>query len=373
MKNKLPLLCACVFLLSRIFAGEAAKGAAAEIAAESAKKATVEKSVEFIEESLRKVTAAADKRALYIFLGSLYEQLARYDSARESYAAAAGIAAGDVENMPKKSNEQLVLDAVRCALSLGDGALADSYLNSAVRNSDDKEIQAYIKLYSQWSSLCKADKPSDVDETVVLLKAYAQMPSMETVRPAVFLTLWYLTGEEEYSAKLKKDFPSSMEAAIVSGKVQLMPAPFWFFVPHSPSALSKITDSAIIDEFPSERSSSAAAVSASAAGSDAPAAGATLSQSAPDSTKGSAAPAVSQAAQDSESEKPLYLQLGLFRERENAQTLVSRLVEKGFASKILSEKRKSGTTYYIVAVDYGDGSVASELRTAGFDCYPVFQ
>lgn len=356
MKNKLPLLCACVFLLGRIFAGEAAKGAAAEIAAESAKKATVEKSIEFIEESLRKVTAAADKRALYIFLGSLYEQLARYDSARESYAAAAGIAAGDVENMPKKSNEQLVLDAVRCALSLGDGALADSYLNSAVRNSDDKEIQAYIKLYSQWSSLCKADKPSEVDETVVLLKAYAQMPSLETVRPAVFLTLWYLTGEEEYSAKLKKQFPSSMEAAIVSGKVQLMPAPFWFFVPHSPLALSKITDSAI-DEFSAEKSSAAG----SAASTE------TLSASAASSSN------ASDPASDSESEKPLYLQLGLFRERENAQTLVSRLVEKGFASKILSEKRKSGTTYYIVAVDYGDGSVASELRTAGFDCYPVFQ
>ena len=78
--------------------------------------------------------------------------MALYDEAKNSYAAAAGIAAGDAAGMPKKSSEMLVIDAVRCALSAGDGDVALQFLNSAVRNSKDESIQAQIKLYEQKTS-----------------------------------------------------------------------------------------------------------------------------------------------------------------------------------------------------------------------------
>ena len=53
---------------------------------------------------------------------------------------------------------------------------------------------------------------------------------------------------------------------------------------------------------------------------------------------------------------------------------VKKLKEKGFVAKITSEIRPSGTTYYLVIVDENsDNSMGDELRTAGFECYPIFE
>lgn len=335
-----------IIILSILSANFLTAGEASRIVSESANKVTAEESINYIEESLKNVTSLADKRSLYIFLGSLQEQLSRYDYARESYVAAAGIAAGDAEDMPKKSNEQLVLDAVRCALCIGDCQLAESYLNSAVRNSSDSHIQAYIKLYSQWSSLCKADDSTQINDAVIMLKAYSEMQSLIEIQPALLLTLWYVTGEESYADKLKKSFATSAEAAVVSGKAQLLPTPFWFFVPRTGVSLPDIAN----EDLPTETI--------------------TISTEPQKSSQTEVSSSTVTESSDSTSEKPLYLQLGLFREKDNAQSLVSKLAEKGFTAHILSETRPSGTTYFIVAVD--NVNIANELRTSGFDCYPVF-
>ena len=65
------------------------------------------------------------------------------------------------------------------------------------------------------------------------------------------------------------------------------------------------------------------------------------------------------------------LQLGLFREKANADRLVAALKDKGFTAAVTTETRASGTTYYIVAVDETDGSIGDKLRTAGFEFYPL--
>ena len=161
-----------VFLLVISTSLFAAELTASFVTFEAAKKDTVEESVSYLKSQISKMTSPAEKRAAWIFLASLQEQLAYFDDAQKSYAQAAAIAAGDAEGMPKKSNEQIVLDAVRCALSSGDYATADSYLNSAVRNSKNANVQAYIKLYSQWSALCKADDVAGIQEPVVMLQAY---------------------------------------------------------------------------------------------------------------------------------------------------------------------------------------------------------
>ena len=136
------------------------------VTVEAAKKDTVEESIEYLKSNAKTISNPAEKRAVYIFLASLLEQMAFFDEAQKYYAMAAGISASDAQGMPKKTNEQIVLDAVRCALSSGDFATADSYLNSAVRNSKDGTVQAYIKLYSQWSELCKANSASDINEPI---------------------------------------------------------------------------------------------------------------------------------------------------------------------------------------------------------------
>ena len=313
---------------------------AKDVTAKAAAQDSIENSIAYLEKTAPTISIAAEKRAVYIFMASLYEQMNQFDDAQRAYAVAAGIAAGDAEGMPKKSNEQLVLDAVRCALSAGDAATADSYLNSAVRNSKNEKVQAHIKLYNQWSELCKANTVEDLQEPVVMLQTYLKLDSMKSVHSTVLLTLWYITGDENYSKQITTNFPASTEAAIVRGDIQLLPTPFWFFVPKSGEVeLGTGT-------FAPETT--------------------TASSSATKTTTETKAPAATA------STKPAKLQLGLFRTESNANLLKEELVKKGFAPYITKETRASGTTYYIVLVNEDStNSVAEKLRSAGYECYVV--
>ena len=319
-----------VFFCTSIFAAELT---ASFVTSEAAKKDSVEESVSYLKNQISKMTVAAEKRATYVFLASLQEQMAMYADAQKSYAQAAAITAGNAEGMPKKSNEQIVLDAVRCALSSGDYATADSYLNSAVRNSKNADVQAYIKLYTQWSALCKAEEVSEIQEPVVMLQAYLKVDSMNAVKPAVLLTLWYVTGDSSYSKEITKLYPKSIESSIVKGDAQLLPTPFWFFVPKSGEA-EQGTGSFAVPEEPKQTSTQTAVA-----------------------------------------EKPAKFtkwQLGLFRTENNAKLLADEVKAKGFDSYISTEKRASGTTYYIVLVrEDKNGNVADRLRSSGYDCYGV--
>ncbi|MCI1209412.1 MAG: SPOR domain-containing protein [Treponema sp.] len=318
-----------------------AETSALEAARTAGGKSTLSESEKYLNVTLKSMTVPAEKRAVYAFLGSLYEQSGDYDKACASYATAAGIAAGDAPGMPKKSSARLVIDAVRCALSEGDYTTADRYLNSAVRDSTDGTIQAYIKLYAQWSLLCRAETVDDTNEAVIILDAYTSLPSMEPVRPTLLLTLWYSTGKQQYAETLKKQYPESLEAAVAEGTVQQLPAPFWYFVPHKGGAEPDIPGG---DETAQTPAGTGPAAEKS--------------------------PPVSAAGTDEKIKKQ---QLGLFREKRNAEELISRLKEKGFTAYSTSEVRPSGTTYYIVVVDENsDGTIGDQLRSAGFECYPVF-
>ena len=333
--KKIVSVVIALFICGSVFAAELT---ASFVTSEAAKKDSVEESVSYLKTQISKMSVAAEKRATYIFLASLQEQMALYDDAQKSYAQAAAIAAGDAEGMPKKTNEQIVLDAVRCALSSGDYATADSYLNSAVRNSKNATVQAYIKLYTQWSALCKADEVADIQEPVVMLQAYLKVDSMNAVKPAVLLTLWYVTGDASYSQQITKLYPKSIEASIVKGDAQLLPTPFWFFVPKSGEAEQGTGTFAEVETSKS------------------------------DSGKGSENSAASTVAPA----KFTKWQLGLFRTENNAKLLADEVKAKGFDAYITTEKRASGTTYFIVLVrEDKSGNVADRLRSSGYDCYGV--
>ena len=305
-------------------------------------------SLEILKDALEKAENAADKRSLNYVLGLMYERKGNYSEAEKAYVAAAGIAAGDASSMPKVSTENLVLNAVRSALAQGDFSRADSYLNSAVRSSENSEIIAKVNLYSQWSALVKAsslDKNGNpegekkIKESLALLKAYLEMDSMKSVRPSVLMTLWYVTDDKEYASILEKDFPDSSENAIVQGKINLLSIPFWYFLPRSEhgesnSSLQKDTDKNE-EKLASDTSSS-----------------------------------------DSEKKKTLSKngrqQLGFFRNRENAEDLVKKLKNQGFNAYIEEVTRASGNKYHVVLVDENeDSSMGKKLKNAGFDSYPV--
>jgi len=334
MKKRKISLCLFMFVSLGLFAAELK---AKDVVKEAEKKESIEESLSYVKNQIAKTTVLSEKRSLYIFLGNMQEQLAYYDDAKKSYASAAGIAAANAEGMQKKSNEQLVLDAVRCALCQGDYETAHAYLNSSIRNSKDNLIQAYTKLYAQWAALCSVESKEDLAEPVEILKAYSKVDSMKELRPAILLTLWYVTGESQYSKEITKSFPKSTEAAIVNGDAQLLPTPFWFFVPKLGEVEQGI--------------------------------GSIVIQNAEKEEKKLASEPKKVIQSSSEIIK---LQLGLFRTENNAKLLVEELKSKGFDCYITTEKRSSGTTYYIVLIhENKERTLADKLRSSGYECYIV--
>lgn len=289
-----------------------------------------------VERAAAKATAS-NQRSLYSFLGSLTEQLGRYEEAAAWYARAAGIAASPAPGTANLTSEELVLAAVRCSLNGGNNQQADSYLTS-VKNSSVAETLAFSKLYSVWSWLCRVSSPSELAEPVAELESYASQDSMKLVRPPVYLTLWYLTGENQWARKLQQEYPDSAETAIVTGAAQMLPSPFWFFLPRSSDA-----QVATATSVPPITSSSS------------------LASSATPTPKGE------------QSNVVVKQQLGFFRSRENAENLAQRVRKAGFKPDITEEQRQSGNVYFVVTVpEDADNSTGIRLKTAGFECYPVF-
>lgn len=348
MNKKRFSVLVCFFCSIFLFAGEVK---AKDVVVEAEHQGSVTEAINYVKKQVNQIAVASEKRSTLIFLASLQEQLALFNDAQKSYAMAAGIAATDAEGMPKKSNEQLVLDAVRCALCTGDYATANSYLNSSVRNSKNQEIIAYIKLYAQWSALCAAETKEDLQEPLEILKAYINVSSMDCVKPVILLTLWFVSGDNSYSEKILNEYPLSTECAIVKGDVQLLPVPFWFFVPKlgiaeqgTGSYSVEIANSDVVKNVSGDGNQNG-------------------NQSEKQNENGK-----------SDQKKTVFSkwQLGLFKTEANAKLLCEEVKNKGFDSYITTETRASGTTYFIVLVkEESSLDVADRLRSNGYDCYPV--
>ena len=327
------LLCAALLFSVSLY-GQT-KYSAKAIVDKAVAQGSVIDTINYINSNLDDAATAADKRTCLFYMASMQEQLGLYTDASVSYAKAAGIAAGDAKDMQKVSSEQLVIDAVRCALCSGDYETAESYLNSSVRSSSDPEIMAFVNLYSVWAVLCHADSIAETEDSISLLKAYSQMQSMNSVKSSVLLTLWYLTDDQKYADQIKKEFPKSAEYGIVTGKVQIMTAPFWYFVPR---AVHNSNETPVAE--PSEATVAASKI------------------------KVSSEPV----------QKAKRQQLGLFKSEDNAKLLIEKLKAKGFAAYSYTETRSSGTKYFIVVVDENtEGTMGLKLRDAGFECYPVVE
>jgi hypothetical protein len=230
--------CFCAVTLGAQSANTAKAVVDRAIAASASGEKSVPEIIADVEKEAESASNAEDRRALYTFLGSLREQYSDYVGASRSYAIAAGISAGVTEGMSHLSSEQLVINAVRCALSAGDFVTAENYLASRVKDSTDPVISAYVKLYSVWSKLCQVESAGALDTPLSILRTYSTQAAMEPVRPAVLLSLWYIDGDGKSADRLLADYPRSPEAAIVSGRAGLLPAPFWFFSPRRDSSAS---------------------------------------------------------------------------------------------------------------------------------------
>lgn len=289
----------------------------------------------------KKTLSIDEQLDIYSFLANLQEQTGKYQEAQKNYSIASNLSASI--NASKTGNAvadfNLLLAAVRCALSCGDSSSADFILSTAFISCTDAKIISYVKLYAVWSWLCKADDATEVLQPIAVLDSVLQDPSAISIHPQSLLTLWYVTGKKTYAEKLQKDFPTSPECALAEGNVTVMPAPFWYFVPASrPEAVEAAKKAQTITKVEED-------------------------------TKNP----MTEKSYPSDTTSPVKQQLGFFSNKANAQNLVERLAEKGFDAEILEETRASGTTYFAVVVpENSQGTIGQNLKKAGFECYPVY-
>ncbi|MCH5291565.1 MAG: SPOR domain-containing protein [Treponema sp.] len=342
--SRVSLLAAMFAFVCVVCAEAQTKRSARAIVDAAAQKDSVQETMRYLKENAESAASPADRRYVLYHLGQIQEQMGLYDEASRSFSAAAGISASDAWNVPKVSSEQIVLDAVRTSLCAGNTEAADSYLRSSVSSSNDANIRACVNLYTQWSVLCKAGSTQETEGAISQLKSYLELPLMNRVKPAVLLTLWYLTDSAVYSTQLQREYPASAETAITKGAAQIMSVPFWYFVPRR---IHGEVDTSI-----------GMGNSGGSSGASAPASG----QSAPKKQESTSTGKITRQ------------QLGLFKSKTNADALIARLKEKGFSAWYHTETRASGTTYYIVVVnENAEGTMGLKLRDAGFECYPVVE
>ncbi len=159
-----------------------------------------------------------------LVLAQLQEQFGEYTEASFYYTTASSLV-----GTQSAQGQDLLLGAVRCSLLVGDVSRADFLLSTALSSITDKDANARAVLYAVWSWIIKAENEEELDGPISVLKSYVTLDSMKSVRPAFLLLLHQLTGDNNWAAQLQSEYPNSPEAAIVQGKAQLQPSPFWLF------------------------------------------------------------------------------------------------------------------------------------------------
>lgn len=173
-----------------------------------------------------KSSAPADRRLKAAqMLAHLQEEAGLYAEASATYGTAASLA-----GVQSARGQRFLLGSVRCALCSADVSAADFLLSTAFSSPADAEIRASAKLYALWSWIIKAQNEKELEGPVSILKSYAAAQDMESLKPAILLTLYHITGEKKWAEALTREFPDSPEAAVAAGKGQTLPAPFWFFL-----------------------------------------------------------------------------------------------------------------------------------------------
>lgn len=199
---------------------------------------TVAETVETLEDRYEKAGSVREKLDILSLLAPIQEQLGLYQEAQTNYSLAANYSASinSAAGKGAVADSTYLLGAVRCALSCGDTPSADYIMSTAFTGTVSTETQAYRMLYAVWSWLCKSENGVAPQQPIAVLRQSIQLSSMKAVRPAMLLTLWYITGDEACRDQLEKEFPDSIECAVTKGNASLMPAPFWYFVPRTPAS-----------------------------------------------------------------------------------------------------------------------------------------
>ncbi|MFQ3547285.1 MAG: SPOR domain-containing protein, partial [Termitinemataceae bacterium] len=204
----------------------------------------------------------------------------------------------------------------------GDFEKAASHIKTILLTSRDTWVIARAQLLATFLEALQGST-----EALQLLEARAADSAYREEQPSILFMLFGLTGNTAYTSRLQKDFPSSIESIAL-----LKPMPLFFFGAEVAArrATTEIQEGSSVTMQDQKRES--------------PGAGA-----------GS-----------------VPLQIGLFRQEENARAMVQRLAVKGFVAN-LGTRTIQGASYWVVTVDGGMdyNRTIMQLKDAGFESFPL--
>ena len=201
----------------------------------SANEITLEQEIENLTKQLEKTGSTEKQLQLLEKIARSQEFSNMFPEAESSYFACAELASAE-QKVP------YILKAVRCSLSYGNTEKADELLAKIANGARSNEYTSTFKLYAIWSWLSKCSSYDETYEPIAVLKSYLELDSMKAVRPQMLFTLWFITGQIQYASALKKDFPQSAEYAVICGRAELAPSPFWFFAARKLPNLTELAE-----------------------------------------------------------------------------------------------------------------------------------
>ncbi|MDR2468662.1 MAG: SPOR domain-containing protein [Spirochaetaceae bacterium] len=240
-------------------------------------------------------------------------------------AAAAWMKAAYAEQ--GKRDDNALLEAAACFIAIGEWDKAEANAKLVlITVRDDKNIFLKARyLAAQIEALRSGDD--------VILNALVDDPDYRSSRPTIYWTLWKLSGNPEYKAKLLTEFPDSPETRSMLAEnherslVLEAPSPQWLLPPGQEMlTLEKIS-------------------------------------------KGPAVPASGLL----ETGIPPALQTGVFNSRTNARSHAERLKRAGFTAEV-SRRTTGNTEFWCVTVPTGSNMQRTiiSLKDAGFEAFPVY-
>ncbi|GMO37529.1 MAG: hypothetical protein Ta2F_13780 [Termitinemataceae bacterium] len=288
----------------------------------SAKKpATIQQEIGQIYGDLtRQYITAQQKHDAYAKLGRLYHLEGNIEESAAAWEKAAFA-------VPEKRDDIALLENASCLMAMGEWEKAEASVKLVVLTSpaDSRNFLRAKYLNAQIEAFKNGD--------ITILDTFVDDPAYAPVRPALYYTLWKISNNNEYKAKLITEYPESPETRTLfvdSGAVETIsayPAAHWMLFPGK-------QDTRIGE----------------------------LARSPATVPEGN----LEVATQHS-------LQTGLYNSQENAAVQAGRLKAAGFNANVI-RRSVAGSTYWAVAVPAGNnvnGTIAS-LKQAGFDSFPVF-
>lgn len=255
--------------------------------------------------------------------------LAEYEEAKYLYAEAAEHYSQSASLATRASDVfTLKLAAARAYIMSGDNQLGAYILKTLLAESTDIETKKEATIYLLFSSLAEADK---LHENIQTIKKFIADPLYSHYASTLNFLLYWLTGDEQVRASLIKNFPASIEAAVVQNKASVSPVAFWYLMPR------------------------------------------TKAESKNSNTKKDSQREVSNTF-EYENAKAYAYQLGFFKNISYAEKLKDELKSKGFDAYIKIENKNDSTSYSVLVKENTTAaSISERLKHEGYEAYPIFE